>query len=257
MGLFGNYENAGVGIAKNAPKKKPFFRFWELVGRKFWKLIELNMLFMTCLLPIIGAILVIYFCINVNEMLTLFLAGLLVLISAVIFGPYIAGCTKILRNFTLEKPMFFMDTFWKTFKGCFKQSCIMGLLDIIVAGSVAAGFYVYPQLISYYTDNGGSPTMYYILFVASLSIALAILLFGLFFTKPQKLPLMPVYCTVYGVWRFLIEYARADDRGATVISAVTPSQLIAILMILFGVCYLAIFFFNRKQKRTDTSAVEK
>jgi hypothetical protein len=31
MGLFGsNYERAGSGIAKNAPKKKGFFRFFEI-----------------------------------------------------------------------------------------------------------------------------------------------------------------------------------------------------------------------------------
>lgn len=107
------------------------------------------------------------------------------------------------------------------------------------------------------TESGWRRVVPIQLFEAVFLITLAIILFGLFFTKPQKLPLMPVYCSGYGVWRFLIEYARADDRGATVISAVTPSQLIAILMILFGVCYLAIFFFNKKQKRTDTSAVEK
>ena len=46
MGLFGsNYERAGSGIAKNAPKKKGFFRFFEIFGRKFWKLFELNLLY--------------------------------------------------------------------------------------------------------------------------------------------------------------------------------------------------------------------
>ena len=47
MGLFGaNYENPGAGIAKDAPKKKGFFRFMEIFGRKFWKLLELNFLYM-------------------------------------------------------------------------------------------------------------------------------------------------------------------------------------------------------------------
>ena len=35
MGLFGsNYERAGSGIAKNAPKKKGFFRFFECGQRR-------------------------------------------------------------------------------------------------------------------------------------------------------------------------------------------------------------------------------
>ena len=53
MALFGNYEKTGAGIAKDAPKKKPFFRFWELVGGKFWKLLELNLLMMLTFLPLV------------------------------------------------------------------------------------------------------------------------------------------------------------------------------------------------------------
>ena len=57
MGLFGNrYERAGSGIAKNAPKKKGIFRFFEIFGRKFWKLFELNLLYFLSFLPVIGAV---------------------------------------------------------------------------------------------------------------------------------------------------------------------------------------------------------
>ena len=45
MGLFRSYENAGPGIDPNAPKKKPFFRFWELLWRNLGKLFLLNILF--------------------------------------------------------------------------------------------------------------------------------------------------------------------------------------------------------------------
>lgn len=180
MGLFGNYENAGVGIAKDAPKKKPFFRFWELVGRKFWKLIEVNMLLMALCLPLLGAVLCLYFLINVNEALAMGMFVLLLLVFAVLFGPWMAGIAKILRNYSMEKPCFMMDTFGKTFRSCFKQSVVMGIIDIVVALSVAAGFYVYPQLIGYASNEGQSTTMYYILFVASLSIALAVLLMSFY-----------------------------------------------------------------------------
>ena len=57
MGLFGNhYERAGSGISKNAPKKKGIFRFFEIFGRKFWKLFELNLLYFLSFLPVIGAV---------------------------------------------------------------------------------------------------------------------------------------------------------------------------------------------------------
>ncbi|MBQ7346533.1 MAG: prolipoprotein diacylglyceryl transferase [Clostridia bacterium] len=44
-----------------------------------------------------------------------------------------------------------------------------------------------------------------------------------------------LYLVAYAVWRFLIEYLRTDDRGATVVSFLTPSQLTAILLVLFGI----------------------
>lgn len=180
MGLFGNYENSGVGIAKDAPKKKPFFRFWELTGRKFWKLIELNMLLMTLALPMIGAAAALYFLIGSNPALAFGIAGALALLSAVLLGPYLAGCTKILRNFTLEKPQFLFDTFKKTFRSCFKQACVMGLLDVLIGLSLSAGLYVYPLMIEGAKEAGASPTMYYVLLVASFSVGIAVLLMSFY-----------------------------------------------------------------------------
>ncbi len=182
MGLFGSYENAGVGIAKNAPKKKPFFHFWELVGRKFWKLIEVNMLLMGSVLPLLGAVLSIYFLINVNTVLSLVLAAVCFVLFVISFGPSIAGCTKIFRNYSLEKPLFIMDTFFKTFRCCYKQSCIMGIIDLVVTASVASGLYVYPQIISQINrgEIQGSATLFYVMFIAGLSIAIGVLLMSFY-----------------------------------------------------------------------------
>ncbi len=49
---------------------------------------------------------------------------------------------------------------------------------------------------------------------------------------------LQIYMIVYGVWRFLIEYARDDYRGTTFISFLTPSQLTAVLMVVGGVALL-------------------
>lgn len=51
---------------------------------------------------------------------------------------------------------------------------------------------------------------------------------------------MPTYMTVYGAWRFFVEYLRADDRGQTVVSFLSPSQLFALLLILGGVALLFV-----------------
>ena len=51
---------------------------------------------------------------------------------------------------------------------------------------------------------------------------------------------LPLYMIVYGVWRFVIEYARDDYRGTTLISFLTPSQLTALIMIIGGVALLIL-----------------
>ena len=57
---------------------------------------------------------------------------------------------------------------------------------------------------------------------------------------------LPIYMMVYGVWRFIIEYFRGDKRGATIVSFLTPSQLIALLMILGSV---GVFLLERRLKK--------
>ena len=98
------------------------------------------------------------------------------------------------------------------------------------------------------------------LFEALFLLALSAALCWLFFVKFGKenkgrFPLLPTYAIVYGIWRFLIEFARSDERGQTIISALSPSQLIAILMVAAGVAYLCIWHFTRK-KSACFNAVE-
>ena len=56
-----------------------------------------------------------------------------------------------------------------------------------------------------------------------------------------------VYLVVYGVWRFLIEFARDDDRGVSGIGALSPSQFIAVIMILLGVALAVLYKFFLKK----------
>ena len=179
MGLFGqNYEKSGVGIAKNAPKKKGFFRFMEIFGRKFWKMIGLNLLYSVFFLPLVGAITVFFLTFQGN-----FPAGLpstltiaiLVIIFAVLFGPATAGHTKILRNYVLEKPVFIVHDFLKTFRSEFKHACIVGILDCFVVACIGAACYVYPLLI----ELSGNK-IFYVFFAITLSVGLVALMMNFY-----------------------------------------------------------------------------
>ncbi len=48
------------------------------------------------------------------------------------------------------------------------------------------------------------------------------------------------YLCLYAVWRFLIEYLRADERGESFVPFLSPSQLTAVLLLLVGVGYFVL-----------------
>lgn len=144
MGLFGNnYAKAGPGVAKNAPKKKAFFHFFEIFFRKFWKLVSLNLLFLLFCIPIVT------------------------------IGPAIAAMTKVLRNYAQERHAFLWMDFIDAFKKNFKQSIVVGLVDTILVLSLIIGSRLYPQLV---TRNN----LYYVPYVLSLSISLVALMMNFF-----------------------------------------------------------------------------
>lgn len=146
-----DYEKAGSGVSKNAPKKKAFFAFFELYFRKFWKLIRLN--FLTFL-----------FCIPI-----------------VTIGPALAGMTKVLRNYTLEKNSFIFHDFWKGFTQNWKQSVPVGLLDVLLTVSAMAALKVYPEMANN-AESGG--VLYIVLCVISISFALTVLMMN-FYIMPM------------------------------------------------------------------------
>lgn len=179
MGLFGqNYENAGAGISKNAPKKKGFARFMEIFGRKFWKMFGLNLLYFMFFLPLIGAAVI--FLMRAGGFIPsgtpsfMLMAGLFV-IFAVLFGPATAGHTKILRAYVLEKPVFMVHDFFKTFKSEFKYSCVLGIIDCIVASCIVAALYVYPLLI----EQSGNK-LFYVFFALALSVGIVVLMMNFY-----------------------------------------------------------------------------
>ena len=78
--------------------------------------------------------------------------------------------------------------------------------------------------------------LYEAAFLFLLSALMIVLLFKFNFKYN-----MSVYLIGYGVWRFIIEYFRADYRG-DFIPGLSPSQFWSIIMVLGGI---AIFFIYR------------
>jgi len=93
------------------------------------------------------------------------------------------------------------------------------------------------------------------LYEALFLFALAALVWWLLHRKTEKrLPGLPIYMLAYGVWRFFIEYARADERGETIVPFLTPSQLTAVILVLGGVVYFIIWYLLKRRNTMDKTA---
>ncbi len=121
--------------------------------------------------------------------------------------------------------------------GCLMAGCCHGSLTdkwygIYMHGSEGYAKYVPIQLFE-------------AIFLFILFAALVLLVFK------KKTYNLPLYMIIYGAWRFFIEYARADERGKTVVSFLSPSQLIAIIMILGGVGLLIFERYYYKKRAQE------
>lgn len=139
-----DYTSAGSGVAKNAPRKKPFFRFWDMYLERFWKMVKLSLLTSLFCLPVVT------------------------------IGPAIAGMTKVLRSYVLDKDTFIMHDFFKGFTENWKKSVPMGLIDIVFILSLFASLNVYPAMADAQREAGGSGTFYTVLCVVSVGFALTV-----------------------------------------------------------------------------------
>ena len=102
--------------------------------------------------------------------------------------------------------------------------------------------------VNMFTQNGWETVVPVQLFESAFLILLSAFLLWVFFKRKINLPLMPTYCFAYGIWRFFIEYARADHRGKTVLSFLSPSQLVAVMMIVAGITYFCVWYMQKRKK---------
>lgn len=135
---FGNYDKEGPGVSKDEPKKKRLALFFELYFRKFWDIIKINLLFLITCIPIVT------------------------------IGPALSGMTFVLRNYTREEHAFLWQDYWDAFKSNFKDSFIVGITTILLAG---LSFFV----SGFYYQRLNDSNIYYILWGISLFFMVAIL----------------------------------------------------------------------------------
>ncbi len=120
--LFPNYSKAGPGIDRNAPKKHGLPLLIETLCREFTTLLKLNLIFLICCIPIVT------------------------------IGPALGAMTSVTLKMVRDEPVDWFYDFKEAFKKNWKQSLVLGLLQIMVLAVIACAFLYYFQLtgIAYY-----------------------------------------------------------------------------------------------------------
>ena len=114
-GIFGlfNYAKEGPGVAKDAPKKRSFVIFFEILGRKIWNLTVAGLLWSLFSLPILT------------------------------HGLADAGLTRITRNYAREKHAFVWADFIESIKKNWKTALPVGIINTLITAVLCYNAYYY------------------------------------------------------------------------------------------------------------------
>lgn len=143
-GLFGffNYSKPGPGISRDEPKKHSLFLFFDIYFRKFWKLVTLNLLFLsTFIIPVAFNYFVYKF---IASDIAFYLSFITTIIIA---GIATTGVSLILRNYVREENVFMWTDFVKTVKSNWKMAAVLSFIDLIA-------FYLLRFASNFYTISG-------------------------------------------------------------------------------------------------------
>ena len=146
-GFFGffDYTKPGPGVPRpeDSPHKKGIRIFFEVLQRKFWKIIRIGMLFFILNIPaiLVASFLANYFSYqllgeieDVTSISVVIFWGAIILtvLPIITFGPARAGFEAVYRNFSKEEHSFLWTDFKDNMKSNFKQSIIVSLINFII-----------------------------------------------------------------------------------------------------------------------------
>lgn len=163
--------NPGPGINTKAPKKAPFFRFWELLWRNLGRLLMLNLIITALHMPVLLSM---FFYIQTDNALTVPFSIFLLILQVILEGPIMAGCARVLRMIVLDKACFLGEEFRKGFFGNFIPALLYWLFDTVIIMSAWLAWQMYPQ----YAQEGSK--IWYVLLAVTLGFALMVLFMNFF-----------------------------------------------------------------------------
>ena len=153
-GFFGffDYTKPGPGVPKNAPPKSRPRLFFEVLGRKFWNIIKINLLYTLFNIPGLALLFfgtwfmfpnIMFDNPEIDFYLRLMLGAFFVCFPILCFGPAQAGMTYCLRNYAREEHAFIWSDFKEHGLKNIKESLLICLIDFaaFILLCIAVNFY--------------------------------------------------------------------------------------------------------------------
>lgn len=180
MGLFNpNYSKPGPGVSKDEPRREGLGRFYQILVRKFWDLIKLNLLYIVTLIPTFAVVFILSgmisnrLGISADDFIKLGGEGISPLTAARVSvttdlvirfyisalfailwggGPVTAGFVFILRSFLWEEHVFLASDYFGHIKSNLRQTIIVWIIDVIAFVLLCYAYFFYgssPGVIYY------------------------------------------------------------------------------------------------------------
>lgn len=249
LGLFGNYDKPGPGVNKDEPPKAAPVRFFEILFRKFTKLVQLNLIFMIPTIAVIALMVLLYmvpyhFVLQLQELVIDGWATFVVPIPLIFLAPFTAGLTLVTRNFAREEHAFVWSDFWDAVKGNWKYFLLNGVICYVV-------FTMLGFAILYYYSMAGVEWLSYIPCWICLLVAVIFLFaqyylpvmfvtFDLKFSHAYKNAMI---FTLAGFGRNILLTAIIAAVILIIVNVPMLNITVLVLLLLFGLFIFSFFSF--------------
>lgn len=140
MGLFSrNFDRPGPGVPKNAPQKKGFARFFEILMRDFFTIWRASLLLTVCCIPL--ALVVSFGWVYRQYLGMLAIAAVLYMLCALLVGPALCAGHAVIFKTVRDIPGYFWHDYKKAWKSCWKQAapisaafCALAAIECVSLG---------------------------------------------------------------------------------------------------------------------------
>ena len=161
MAGFFNYSKAGKGVKKEDLEKSGLALYFDIFGRRIWKLMTLNLMYIIASIP---AILIVWALSSylVTFFLTLLKTDIIenanivtligVFLAVIIFqvfgsGPAAASMTFILRRYVNDSHVWVFSDFFEHFKNNFKQGIAVYIINILTSVALIMAYIFYSFIL--------------------------------------------------------------------------------------------------------------